>query len=95
MPNNAGTGNGLVECERFTVQQALRFAHEAGEDAETENCDAAKQISDVRDRKLLPGPSLSNQCAANVPQDLQTREFFEAFEAPRNLPCELLLWVRN
>ena len=25
-------------------------------------------------------PSLSNQCAANVPQDLQTREFFEAFE---------------
>ena len=48
--------------------------------ADAENCDAAKQISDARDRKLLPGPSLSNQCAANVPQDLQTREFFEAFE---------------
>ena len=57
----------------------FRFAREAGEDAKAGNCDAAKQISDVRDRKLLPGPSLSNQCAANV-QDLQTREFFEAFE---------------
>jgi hypothetical protein len=30
--------------------------------------DAAKRISDVRDRKFLPGPNLSNQCAANVPQ---------------------------
>ena len=24
--------------------------------------------------------AFQNQCAANVPQDLQTREFFEAFE---------------
>lgn len=37
------------------------------------------------DRELLPGRMLSlaffsNQCAANVPQGLQTREFFEAFE---------------
>jgi hypothetical protein len=33
----------------------------------------------LRDQECFP-PSLSNQCAANVAQDLQTREFFEVFE---------------
>jgi hypothetical protein len=28
----------------------------------------------------LASSSLSNQCAANVPQGLHSREFFEAFE---------------
>ena len=37
----------------------------------------------------------SNPCAVNVPQGSQSREFFEVFEAPRNLPCELLLWVND
>jgi hypothetical protein len=34
-------------------------------------------------------------CAVNVPRGSQSREFFEVFEAPRNLPCELLLWVND
>jgi hypothetical protein len=55
----------------------FRFACEADEDARAGNRGCRKNVSD---RELLPGPSLSNQCAANVPQDLQTREFFEAFE---------------
>jgi hypothetical protein len=37
----------------------------------------------------------SNPCAVNVPRGSQSREFFEVFEAPRNLPCELLLWVND
>ena len=37
----------------------------------------------------------SNPCAVNVPRGSQSREFFEVFEAPRNLPCELFLWVND
>ena len=37
----------------------------------------------------------SNHCAANVPRCSQSREFSEVFEAPRDLPCELLLWVND
>ncbi len=36
-----------------------------------------------------------DQCAVNVPQGLQSREFFEGFEGTWNLPCELLLWVSD
>jgi hypothetical protein len=39
--------------------------------------------------------SLQNQCAANVPRGSQSPEFFEVFEAPRDLPCELFLWVND
>jgi hypothetical protein len=37
----------------------------------------------------------SNPCAVNVPRGSQSPEFFEVFEAPRDLPCELLLWVND
>ena len=47
---------------------------------------------------LMPGRTLLmafDQCAVNVPQGLQSREFSEAFEGTWNLPCELLLWVSD
>jgi hypothetical protein len=41
-------------------------------------------------------PGLSNQCATNVPQILQSREFFEAFAATSEpFRARLFLWLRD
>ena len=56
--------------------------------------------SDDEPRQLYKMPTIrpsapSSRCAVNVPRGSQSVEFFEVFEAPRNLPCELLLWVND
>jgi hypothetical protein len=57
----------LATVARFGELVGLfRFAREADEDAKAGNRDVATRISDVKDRELLPGSSLSNQYAGSL-----------------------------
>ena len=101
-PNKMGVGNRPKASARKDCNER-KFAQVRSEKSiSADDCNSRqhKQNWDGKQSRILKtwtnGFAVPpNPCAVNVPRGSQSREFFEVFEAPRNLPCELLLWVND
>src|ERR1700692_2515548 len=96
LPNEIGVGNRPEASARqdSNERKLAKARPEKSMSADDGDSHRHKRNRDGKQSRILKTWTngfavASNPCAVNVPRGSQSREFFEVFEAPRNLPCEL------